>query len=128
MLEYLLYHDLVEVYAGDAKFNNPAEMATKNDKEAASLKQILTILPNPKRYKRLIDEYESRQSREAQLAKAIDCLDACVRNLNDDKKTNKDGFTEDLIRDKYLPHVSKFQFTLELFEILMTKLKQQKKL
>ena len=34
MLEFLLYHDVVEVYAGDAKFNNPEEMRLKHQKEA----------------------------------------------------------------------------------------------
>ena len=29
VLECLLYHDLVEIYAGDAKFNNPDDMMQK---------------------------------------------------------------------------------------------------
>lgn len=125
--EYLLYHDVVEVYAGDAKFNNPKEIRLKDEKEMASMKKIVSILPNPKRYIKIIEEYENRESREAQFAKAIDCLDACVKNLNDDKKSNSDGFTEELIRTKYIPHVSKFEFTQDLFETLMNKLKEQNK-
>jgi len=123
VLEYLLYHDLVEVYAGDAKFNNPDEMKHKEEKEAASIKKILSILPNPTRYSSIIEE-----TRESQFAKAVDCLDTCVRNLNNDKKSKTDGFTEELIRNKYLPHVSKFELTLELFEVMMGRLKQQGKL
>jgi len=128
VLEYLLYHDVVEVYAGDAKFNNSEETRLKHEKELASMKKIVSILPNPKRYEIIIEEYENRESREAQFAKAVDCLDACVRNLNDDKKSKDDGFTEELIRNKYIPHVSKFEFTLDLFEVLISKLKQQNKL
>lgn len=128
VLEYLLYHDIVEVYAGDAKFNNPEEMRLKKEKEMASMKKIISIIPKPKRYEKIIEEYEKRESREAQFAKAVDCLDACVRNLNNDKKSNLDGFTEELIRSKYNPHVSKFKFTKELFETLINKLKEQNKL
>ena len=125
--EYLLYHDVVEVYAGDAKFNNPDEMKMKLEKEEMALRKILSFLPNAERFQKIITEYENRETRESEFAKAIDCIDSCIRNLNDDSRTNEDGFTESLIRQKYEPHVSKFPFTLELFESLMNKLIAQKK-
>lgn len=128
VLEYLLYHDVVEVYAGDAKFNNPEEIKRKDEREKASMEKIITMMPKSKRYSTIIEEYESRISREAQFAKAIDCIDACVRSLNDHKKTKADGFTEALIRNKYLPHVSKFDFLNEMFEVLMGKLIAQNKI
>lgn len=128
VFEYLLYHDVVEVYAGDAKFNNPEEIRLKEEKEKAAHIKILSLVPNPARYESIIEKYESRESREAQFAKAVDCLDACIRNLNDSKKDPSDGFTEALIRKKYTPHVSKFKFTQALFETLMSKLKEENKL
>ncbi|MBS1520179.1 MAG: HD domain-containing protein [Bacteroidetes bacterium] len=128
VMEYLLYHDIVEVYAGDAKFNDPAAMALKHQNEEAAFAQIKTFIPNPNRFERIISEYETRTSREAEFAKAVDCLDACVRNINDDTKSSNDGFTEALIRNKYLPHVSKFNITMELFETFITKLVELKKL
>jgi putative hydrolase of HD superfamily len=128
VLEYLLYHDLVEVYAGDARFNNPEELRLKDEKEKASMKKIISILPRPRRYVEIIKAYESRESREAQFAKAIDCLDSCVRNVNNDKMTAADGFTEELIRAEYMPHVSRFEFTRDLFEALMSILRKQNKL
>ncbi len=128
VLEFLLYHDIVEVYAGDAKFNNPEEVRLKHEKEAEAMKRIVSLLPDPERYESIIAHYENRTSKEAQFAKAVDCIDALVRNLNDEGKSTEDGFTEALIRDKYVPHVSKFEFVLELFEVLIGKLKQQNKL
>ncbi len=128
VIEYLIYHDIVEIYAGDAKFNNPAEMKLKKAKEDVALQQINTFIPNGERFNRILSEYEERMTRESQFAKAIDCLDACVRNLNDSSKAEKDGFTESLIRTKYLPHVTKFELTSQLFEIFMAKLKAQNKL
>ena len=122
VFEYLIYHDVVEVYAGDAKFNNPEEMKLKQEREEQALQKISSFLPNSERFERIMDEYEHRKTRESEFAKAIDCIDSCVRNLNDENATNKDGFTEDLIRSKYEPHVSKFTITLELFEIIMDKL------
>ena len=127
VFEYLLYHDVVEVYAGDAKFNNPQEMKMKQEKEEKALHKINSIHPNASRFQAIISEYEKRQTRESEFAKAIDCIDSCIRNLNDERASKNDGFTEDLIRQKYHPHVSKFPFTLELFERLMKKLVEQKK-
>lgn len=122
VFEYLLYHDVVEVYAGDAKFNNPEEMRLKRQKEEKALEKISSFLPNPNRFKRIMTEYEQRKTRESEFAKAIDCIDSCIRSLNDESASNKDGFTEGLIRAKYEPHISKFTITKELFDTLMGKL------
>lgn len=122
VFEYLLYHDVVEVYTGDAKFNNPEEMKLKREKEEKALEKIASFLPNAARFQKIMSEYEHRQTRESEFAKAIDCIDSCIRNLNDESASNEDGFTESLIKDKYHPHVSKFSITLELFERLMEKL------
>jgi putative hydrolase of HD superfamily len=128
VLEYLLYHDVVEVYAGDAKFNNPAEMQLKAQKEILAKAKILKLLPKPERYDAITSAYENKATREAYFAKAIDCLDACIRNLNDENASKEDGFTEVLIRQKYYPHVSKFGLTHQLFEWLMTELSAQNKI
>ncbi|NAS13896.1 HD domain-containing protein [Poritiphilus flavus] len=122
VFEYLLYHDVVEVYAGDAKFNNPEEMKLKQEKEEKAIQKITSFLPNAGRFEKILHEYENRETRESEFAKAVDCIDSCIRNLNDSNASKEDGFTEDLIRQKYHPHVSKFQFTLELFENLMRQL------
>ena len=89
--------------------------------------KIIKLLPNSKRYEELIHEYESRESREAKFAKAIDCLDSCIRNLNDNNKSKKDGFTEELIRKKYKAHIKEFEFTDKLFEKIMKVLVKEAK-
>ena len=127
VFEYLLYHDVAEVYAGDAKFNNPEEMKLKQEKEEKALEKISSFLPDATRFQRIMSEYERRKTRESEFAKAIDCIDSCIRNLNDENASNKDGFTERLIRDKYHSHVSKFEITQELFERLMEKLVKMEK-
>jgi len=128
VLEYLLYHDLVEVYAGDAKFNNPKEMIGKEEREDQALKKITSLMPNSKRFTKIIHEYELRESREAKFAKAIDCIDTCIRNLNDPLKSKDDGFNEALIRSKYAPHIKEFSFIEDLYEELMEQLKSQNKI
>jgi putative hydrolases of HD superfamily len=128
VFEYLLYHDLAEVYAGDAKFNNPEEMRHKSHREAEAHKKIIQLHPFAERYKAIVTRYEQRLSREAQFAKAIDCIDACVRSLNDDTKHALDGFNERLIREKYAPHVGAFPSTSEIFELLMAELKRENKI
>ena len=128
VLEILLYHDIVEVYAGDAKFNNPKQMKLKEELEAKGMKKIIALLPDPERYKKLMEEYESRNSRESKFAKAIDCIDTCIRSLNDARKCKEDGFTKELIRAKYKPHVKEFHFIDKLFEELMALLISQGKI
>lgn len=122
VFEYLIYHDVPEVYAGDAKFNNPEEMKLKEQKEAEAIQKILSFIPNPQRFNKFLSEYEHRQTREAEFAKAIDCIDSCIRNLNDNNNAPEIGFTADLIRNKYRPHVSKFSLTNQLFEEIMKQL------
>ena len=97
-------------------------------KEEQALEKIKTLIPNKLRFEKIVSEYEKRATREAEFAKAVDCLDACIRNINDDTKSNNDGFTEVLIRNKYLPHVSKFDITKELFEHLIHRLQVLNKL
>jgi len=125
ILEYLLYHDVVEIYAGDAKFNNPEEMKIKHEKERTAYLKILDFVPNKGRFEQIMASYEKRTSREAQFAKAVDCLEACVRNLNQDGPSFMDGFTPELIRGKYLPHVAQFEITLKLFESLMERIENK---
>ena len=102
-------------------------MRLKQAREEEALSKISNNLPDSERFLRIVQEYEQRATREAEFAKAIDCIDSCVRNLNDTRASNEDGFTEKLIRNKYQPHVSKFPFILELFEVLMSKLVAQNK-
>lgn len=52
VFEYLLYHDVVEVYAGDAKFNNPEELRMKQEKEARALEKIASFHPNAGRFQK----------------------------------------------------------------------------
>ena len=128
VLEYLLYHDIVEVYAGDAKFNKPEELKSKHLKEKKAFNKIRSFIPNSDRFSRIFLEYENRKNREAEFAKAVDCLDACIRNLNETENMNEPGFTEELVRSRYTPHVSKFKITHEIFEIVISKLVQLEKL
>lgn len=128
VIEYLIYHDIPEIYAGDAKFNNSEDLDQKHLKEQLALEKINTFIPNTVRFNKIVSEYEERTSRESEFAKAVDCLDACIRNINNDSKTSADGFNEDLIRNKYYPHVGKFKITEQLFDFFMTKLISENKL
>lgn len=128
VLELLLYHDLVEIYAGDAKFNSPKQMGEKDEKEKAAFERITALIPDSSRYKDLLSEYEERKTREALFAKAVDCIDALISTLKHDGKTPADGFTEELIRNKYKPWVEKFEFIDKLFEEIMKLLNEQGKI
>ena len=112
------------MFAADAKFNNAEELIDKHLKEPLDLEIKDAFIPNRARFNKIITEYESRES---EFAKAVDCLDACIRNINNDLKSSEVGFTQSLISEKYFLHVSKFKITEELFETFMSKLIQQQK-
>ncbi|MFC7590650.1 HD family hydrolase [Nonomuraea antimicrobica] len=70
----LLVHDLVEIDAGDTFIYDPVEVARQADAERAAADRIFGLLPAEQGawLRELWDEFEARQTPEAQFAKALD--------------------------------------------------------
>ena len=81
--DLVLYHDLVEVHAGDVALNDSDARETKEAAEHDAFKQLLTEIPNGERYKELYEEYEARETTEAVIAKKIDRLEVLVSAANE---------------------------------------------
>lgn len=72
-LRYALVHDLVEVYAGDSFALDPAQVATKAEREAAALQRLEndSLTSN---LAKSIKEYESLANEEAKFIYSLDKL------------------------------------------------------
>jgi putative hydrolase of HD superfamily len=71
--QYAIAHDLVEVYADDTStFADAAELATKEEREAAALKRISHEFAHFPWIVRTIEEYEQKATDEAKFVYALD--------------------------------------------------------
>ncbi|MBW2971372.1 HD domain-containing protein [Candidatus Woesearchaeota archaeon] len=100
--ELLMYHDVVEIEAGDVPIHHNRD--DKHDKEMKALDKLKNEIPVELRAKlvALFTEFEEEKTKEARFAKAIDKLDATLHEL--DYPADWKGWTEPKVRkynDKY---------------------------
>jgi putative hydrolases of HD superfamily len=85
VVELLLVHDLVEIYAGDTFVygaSDPAVAAAQEQAEQEAADRLFAMLPieQSERLRACWDEFESKQTPESRFAKAIDRLMPMVLN------------------------------------------------
>jgi putative hydrolase of HD superfamily len=127
VLELLMYHDLVEIYAGDTVLH-PMMKVTKEEKyaiEKASFDKLYDELPEimSKKYSLLFHEYENSQTRESLFAHAIDALDAILQEL--DYKDDWKGWNENFLKEKKEKYFIEFPELLKIFTELLDYMKKE---
>ncbi|MCC7574778.1 HD domain-containing protein [Candidatus Woesearchaeota archaeon] len=92
--ELLMYHDVVEIEAGDSPLHPEIKRLDKSEKEKKAMKLLHTELPTPlnNKFLKLFTEYEEQKTLESKFAKAIDALDAEIHEL--DYKQDWKGWSE----------------------------------
>ena len=98
--ELLMYHDVVEILAGDTPLdpNNPTEdPSVKELKAAETLREALPSSLRDK-YWELFTEFEEARTVEARFARAIDTLDAIIQEL--DYKEDWAGWSQEFLISK----------------------------
>lgn len=83
----LLIHDVVEIYAGDTfAFADQAILDAQEAKEIEALNKLFALLPEDEaqEYIDLWHEYENVETADGRFAKAIDCLQPFVTNINNE--------------------------------------------
>jgi len=82
VLQMLLIHDLVEIDAGDTFCYDEAGNAGKLDREIKAADRIFNLLPADQAhyFRKLWDEFETRESPEARFAAALDRLQPLLHN------------------------------------------------
>jgi len=114
--ELLLYHDIVEIEAGDIPIHHEEKRIHKQENERKAILKLSEQLPKEVADKlaSLFDEFEAQQTPEAKFARAIDKLDATIHEL--DYKEDWKGWNEEMLRKYHEYAMSAFPETKELFE------------
>lgn len=82
VIRLALVHDLVEVHAGDTfPFHNPAEVATKKQREDDSLEKLRDAWKDFPDMTDCMERYEQRDSPEAKFVYALDKVMPMIVNL-----------------------------------------------
>jgi putative hydrolase of HD superfamily len=95
--DLLLYHDLVEIYAGDEPLHPKIKSQNKKEKEAAAADRLRKDLPAElaERFYASFMEFEEQKTIEARFAKAIEQMDPTIHEL--DYKRDWKGYTKEFL-------------------------------
>jgi len=117
--ELLMYHDVVEIEAGDTPLHPKIKRLDKSEKEKKAMKLLHKELPTPlnDKFLKLFTEFEEQKTLESKFAKAIDALDAEIHEL--DYKKDWKGWSEEFLITKKLRFFEEFpELKKVFFEIL----------
>lgn len=114
--ELLMYHDLVEIEAGDTPLHLNGDDKEKNGRELKAFNKLSEEIPQSlkDKYSAMFKEFEGCQTDEAKFAHAIDKLDAIIHEL--DYKKDWDGWTEEFLRSKKEKYFKDFPEIMRMFE------------
>jgi len=97
--ELLMYHDLIEIYAGDTPLNPNTDDRgdAKFIKEEKAAKQLRNELPKEisEKFYNLFIEFEETKTPEAKFCKAIDAFEAQIHEI--DYKKDWKGWTKEFL-------------------------------
>jgi putative hydrolases of HD superfamily len=107
VMDILLYHDLVEIEAGDTYVHDKEALKTKEKREKAGLAKLKKKMPGilVKRYISLYKEYKACKTDEAKFANAIDKLDPIIHSLEKSQSWMEWDLSEGDIREVKEKHL-----------------------
>ena len=122
--ELLMYHDVVEIEAGDTPLHKIEERKDQKEKELKALNKLKHEIPKELKAKfvKLVNEFEENKTKEAKFAQAIDKLDAEIHEL--DYKEDWKGWTEEFLRKEKEIYFKEFPKIREAFEKITNYLKE----
>lgn len=107
VVQILLIHDLVEIFAGDTFAYDQTRLESQYDREKSSLEKLQEYLSeeNAEILQNLWDEFEAGESNEAKYARAMDRLQPFMSNMvrNDGGTWYENGVKLSLVLDRLLP-------------------------
>jgi len=124
--ELLMYHDVVEIEAGDTPLGPELKLSGKKEKEDKAAKFLQKKLPKPlnDKFLGLFNEFEEQKTVEARFTKAIDALDAIVHELS--YKKDWQGWTEKFLVEKKLHLFEEFPEIKATFKTILKFMKKEK--
>jgi putative hydrolase of HD superfamily len=125
-IRLILFHDIVEIEAGDTFFLDETGIQEQQKKEAEAFERLKQLIPRciSERYNSLWKEFEEGETREAKFALAIDKLDPIIQGLST-KEDWKHGITEQWLRDKKEHYMAPFPPIHRLFNELIEYAKRE---
>jgi len=92
VIKMLLLHDLVEIYAGDSYAYDCNAIANQQEREVLAADRLFGLLPTAQKeeFRELWEEFEARQTNEAQVARAIDRFQPLMHSYLTGGKTWKE--------------------------------------
>ncbi len=117
--ELLLYHDVVEIEAGDIPIHHVKERENKKEKEQKAFEKVKKDFPPElkEKFTKLFKEFEEQKTKEAKFARAVDRLDALIHEM--DYKEDWKGWTEKQVRKFYEEEIKDFPIIKEAFEKIL---------
>lgn len=117
--ELLMYHDVVEIEAGDSPLLPGTSRENKKEKEEMAARILSKKLPGSlqEKYMLLFDEFEEQETKEAMFAKAIDALDSQIHEL--DYKEDWEGWTKEFLVNQKRDLLLEFPELLKVFDELI---------
>jgi putative hydrolase of HD superfamily len=113
--ELLMYHDVVEILAGDTPLDPNNEREDQQQKELKAADTLRSQLPDSLQNKfwELFTEFEAERTVEARFARAIDTLDAMIQEL--DYKEDWLGWSKEFLVSKKEKYFKEFPELLKEF-------------
>ena len=117
--ELLMYHDVVEIEAGDSPLHPGIKHLDKKEKEKKAVEILRKDLPFPlnSKFARLFKEFEEQKTIESRFAKAIDAMDSEIHEM--DHKEDWDGWTAEFLKEKKAKYFEEFPELKKTFSTLM---------
>ena len=114
--ELLMYHDVVEIEAGDVCISKVEERKNRKEKERHAAEKLKEQMPKilQQRFIDLFNEFEEQKTKEARFAKAVEQLDAELHEM--DYKEDWKGWTEEFLRNAKSKYFQEFPEMKEAFE------------
>ncbi|MGE0793339.1 MAG: HD family hydrolase [Candidatus Woesearchaeota archaeon] len=115
--DLLMYHDVVEIEAGDTplQMNENIDLKNKFESEKQAMLKLKQQLPEKmaQKFYELFIEFEELKTPESKFAKIIDTLDAEIHEL--DYKKDWKGWTKEFLIEKKMKYFEEFPKLKEVF-------------
>jgi len=128
VMKMLIYHDLVEIYAGDTFILDEKMTESKKAREQKSFNRLIKDLPSEisPEFRSSWKEFEQGKTKESRFCKAVEELDPIIHSMHKPAEWKKHGFTEQKLRSKKESKLKEFPAMLKLFNELIEYLKNKK--
>lgn len=113
--ELLMYHDIIEIYAGDTALDPSTNRKGQQEREFKAMDKLKKDIPKSMRDKfvTLFNEFEKCKTKEAKFARAIDQLDAIIQEL--DYKEDWKGWSREFLIEKKIKFFDEFTEVRKVF-------------